>query len=379
MTPFSILSPAQIHLGRGTASRAAAMASRLGQRILFVHGKTAARTNWLRRDLEAEGCAITPIACAGEPTLEDLQDALRLARAQQITAVVACGGGSAIDLAKALAALLPTDADPMDHLEVVGKALPLPAPPLPMLALPTTAGTGAEVTKNAVIGVPEHARKVSLRDPRMIPDIVIVDPALSDGSPRAVTLAAGLDALTQVIEPYISSRANLFTDALCRPAIEAGLTALPRLIGTENPEDRDTMSWVSLCGGLALANAGLGAVHGLAGVLGGRTGAPHGAICGALLPHILRFNRAAPDLPGPIAARIDWVTERLGAGFGSKDPLQALADWARAEGLPGLGQMGLTEAAIPDIAKDAALSSSMKANPVILPQETLQNAMRGAF
>jgi alcohol dehydrogenase class IV len=267
----------------------------------------------------------------------------------------------------------------MDHLEVVGRGLPLAAPPLPLAALPTTAGTGAEVTRNAVIEVPEHRRKVSLRDRRMLPDLAIVDPALTDGTPKGVTLASGLDAVTQVIEPYVSSRANPLTDALCRDAIPRGLGALVRLMAAEDAGARDAMAWTSLCGGLALANSGLGAVHGLAGVLGGVTGAPHGAICGRLLPGVLAANRAAAG--GRAADRLAEVEGWIGAALGvpAGEAVAALARWCDAQGLPRLAGMGLAEAECDAVAEAAGASSSMRGNPVALPPATLAAVLRAAL
>jgi alcohol dehydrogenase class IV len=250
------------------------------------------------------------------------------------------------------------------------------------VALPTTAGTGAEVTRNAVISVKEHARKVSLRDARMLPRLAIVDPALTDGCPRAITLASGLDAITQVIEPYVCTRANPLTDALCRDASPRGLSALIRLMQAEDAHARDEIAWVSLCGGLALANAGLGAVHGLAGPLGGLTGAAHGAICGVLLPHVLIANRAAVTDPA-LAARLDEVGRWIAAAFDRTDGALApaaahLADWGRASGLPGLTALGVDAAAMAAAAEAAATSSSMKANPASLSAEVLLSVMRAA-
>ena len=250
------------------------------------------------------------------------------------------------------------------------------------MAIPTTAGTGAEVTRNAVIGVPEARRKVSLRDARMLPALAIVDPALTDGCPRAVTLASGLDAVTQVIEPYVCTRANPLTDALCRDAIPRGLAALIRLMQAEDPQARDEMAWVSLCGGMALANAGLGAVHGLAGPLGGLTGAAHGAICGTLLPHVLVANRRAVT-DRALAARLDQVGAWIGAAFGRADASVAeaaalLADWSRAAGLPGLDALGIDAAARKAAAQAAAASSSMRANPAPLSADDLDALMRAA-
>jgi alcohol dehydrogenase class IV len=266
----------------------------------------------------------------------------------------------------------------MDYLELVGAGRPLSADPLPFIALPTTAGTGAEVTRNAVIGVTERSRKVSLRDDRMVARLAIIDPALTDHCPRGVTLASGLDALTQVIEPYVSIKATPYTDALARPVIGPGLAALQALVRGEDPKARDSMAWVSLCGGLALSNAGLGAVHGLAGVIGGMTGAAHGAICGALLGPVLAANRA---LAGAFArARLDDVCAILAEGLGctAADAPMALQRWAMAEGLPGLSAMGVTTEMRPEIVEASLAASSMKGNPVALPPEILTGVLESA-
>ncbi len=255
------------------------------------------------------------------------------ARAAGADVVVSLGGGAVIDAGKAIAALIPATRPMLDHLEVVGAGLPLDHAPLPFVAIPTTAGTGAEVTRNAVISVPEHRRKVSLRDPNMLPTLAIIDPALTDHTPRGITLASGLDAVTQVIEPYVCTRANPLTDALCRDAIPKGLAALIRLMQAEDANARDDLAWVSLCGGLALANAGLGVVHGLAGPLGGLSDAPHGAICGALLPHALSANRRAVT-DASYAARLDQVLQWIADAFDAT-PDTAPKPWPIGRG--GLG------------------------------------------
>ena len=274
--------------------------------------------------------------------------------------------------------LIPAQDGPMEHLEVVGKGLPLTAAPLPFVAIPTTAGTGAEVTKNAVIGLPELGRKVSLRDDRMVARLAIVDPALTDGCPKAVTLASGLDAVTQVIEPYVSVKATAYTDALTRPAIAMGMRALMQVMAGEDPDARDRLAWVSLCGGLALANAGLGAVHGFAGVIGGMTGAAHGAICGALLGPVLDANRAAAT--GASRERLDEVCAILAESLGcaAADAPAALQTWARAEGLPGLAELGVQAADHDRIAEASLEASSMKGNPVRLDAATLASVLRSA-
>ena len=226
MIPFGITAPGRILFGRGEAAKAPALIRAFGSRVLVVHGANAARAAWLRiSDAEVQA-----LPCASEPTLTMLETSLRWTRGLGPQVVVGLGGGAVMDFAKALAALIPASGGPMDHLEVVGKGLPLKADPLPFIAVPTTAGTGAEVTKNAVIGLPDLGRKVSLRDDRMVARLAIVDPALTDYCPKAVTLASGLDAVTQVIEPFVSLKATPYTDALAGPAIGTGLEALMRLM-----------------------------------------------------------------------------------------------------------------------------------------------------
>lgn len=369
---FSLMLPGQILFGRGTAAQAAPRLAALGARGVIVHGARASRAAPL---IEATGARA--ISCPREPDLEMLTAALETARAHAPDWVAAIGGGAALDLGKALAGLIPQPGVPLDHLEVVGRGLPLSVPPLPFVAIPTTAGTGAEATKNAVIGVPDgaNARKVSLRDDRMLARLAIVDPALTDGCPWPVTLASGLDAVVQVIEPYVSSKANPLTDALCRPAIGRGLRALMRLRAGEDAAARDDMALVSLTGGIALANAGLGAVHGLAGVIGGVTGAAHGAICGSLLAPVLAANRAQAS--GEPAARLAEVQGILAEALAvpQAQGFVALADWVRDAGLPRLADLGLGAADHARVAAAAQGSSSMKGNPVALSDDALVGIM----
>lgn len=375
MTPFGITAPARILFGRGEAAKAPALIRTFGPRGVLVHGANPARAAWL---IEALGPEVLALPCRGEPTLADLMSALDLARDHRPDWVCALGGGAALDLGKALAGLIPAPDGPMSHLEVVGQGLPLKAEPLPFVALPTTAGTGAEVTKNAVIGLPELGRKVSLRDERMVARLAIVDPALTDHCPRAVTLASGLDAVTQVIEPYVSVKATPYTDALARPVISMGLQALVRLMRDEDPQARDRMAWTSLCGGLALANAGLGAVHGLAGVIGGMTGAAHGAICGALLGPVLARNRA--EASGAARTRLDEVCAIVARELDStaQDAPRALTAWARGQGLADLDTLGLPRTAHAEVAAAAQSASSTRGNPVVLSQEALQRILAAA-
>lgn len=380
-TAFSFLTAGRIEFGRGVSEQAAQLALGFGTRVLLVRGRSVPFVNDLRDALRGLGAEVEEVFSTGEPTLEALEAGLDIGRTLQVDVILAIGGGAVIDLGKAIAALLPGDGAMMDHLEGVGCGKPLTAAPLPMVAIATTSGTGAEVTKNAVITVPEAGRKVSLRDSRMVPDVALIDPALADHTPRAQTLASGLDALTQVIEPYVSRRANPLTDALCCAAIPKGAQALARLAEAECPQARDDMAFVSLAGGLALANAGLGAVHGLAGVLGGRLGAPHGLICGRLLGPVMVANAAAIGVAGGALDRFQEVAGWVAQGFDqAPDSVferlpNLLDDWQ----VERLTHWLTPEVDLAQIAEEAAETSSMKANPCVLPASELVRLMRLAM
>lgn len=380
LTPFTVFTPGNIRFGRGLAGSAAPWLAQRAAKVLLVHGASPQRAALLLAELRAHHLAVVTLAVAHEPTLEDIEQGVRLAREHAIDAVLSLGGGAVIDAGKAIAALVPASGPIVDYLEVVGNGRIPEAHPLPFVAIPTTAGTGAEVTKNAVINVTQQRRKVSLRDDRMLPDLAIVDPALTDNAPRAVTLGSGLDAITQLIEPWLCTRANPFTDALCRAAIPRGIKALRTLMEKECPDSRDEMAWVSLCGGLALANAGLGVIHGLAGPLGGLSNASHGALCGSLLPYGLALNESQVSnrvIRGRFAEVRQWLADGLDV-----EPATAwdsLREWSRGAGLGNLRELGVPHEALEPAALAASSSSSMKANPVPLDSEQLLEMLEAAW
>jgi alcohol dehydrogenase class IV len=378
---FGFATVSDIRFGRGTSAGAIEAAAGFSNRVLVVHGKSADRAGWLVDGLATRGLAVETVACPGEPDIVAVEDAVALARRMAPGVVIALGGGAAIDLGKAVAALCPSSHPTLAYLEGVGEGRLLDAAPLPFIAMPTTAGTGAEVTKNAVISVPDAQKKVSLRDVRMLPDIAIVDPALTDGAPASVTFGSGFDAITQVIEPFLSVKASPMTDALCRDAIPRGLAAIRRLSDGDDPKARDDMALTSLLGGMALANAGLGAVHGLAGVIGGRTGAPHGEICAALLPHVLAYDLKAIPQNHPAKQRLDQVLCWIGAAF-DVSPERApivLKEQVHGLGIRSIRGLGLKRADIMDIARSARGASSSRTNPMPLEDVDYEAIVRSAI
>lgn len=325
-----------------------------------------------------------PLRIAGEPTLDDVRYGIEMAAAEGCVGVIAIGGGSAIDAGKAIAALLTNPGDPLDYLEVIGRGLPLANAPAPFMAVPTTAGTGSEVTRNAVLASPQHKVKASLRSAWMLPRIAVVDPELAYDLPPAVTASTGLDALAQVIEPYVSARANAMTDLYCTEGIRRIAMALPRAF--ENGADKEAragMSWGSLLGGLSLANAGLGAVHGFAAPIGGMFDAPHGAVCAALLPHAVEVNvtalrSRAPD--GEALRRYDTVARLLTGQphANADDAVWWLTQLCERLEIPPLRKYGVEEAHVAELVAKAAKASSMKANPIPLTEAEMKEIVERA-
>jgi alcohol dehydrogenase class IV len=296
--------------------------------------------------------------------------------------VVAIGGGSVIDTGKAVAAILANGGDPLDYLEVVGDGRPLARTAVPLVAVPTTAGSGAEVTKNAVLAARQQGVKASLRSPSMLPRVALVDPVLTYDMPPGLTAATGLDALAQLIEPYLSVRANPMIDAVCREGMGLVSRALRAAVRDgSDAEAREAMSLASLFGGLALANAGLGAVHGFAGPLGGRLEAPHGALCAALLPAAVRVNlRAVRARAARFATRFDdvarWLTGNPDAV--AEDAVAWLEALGRDLAVPGLASYGFGVEDVPALLPQARASSSMRGNPVELTDDELAEILEAA-
>jgi alcohol dehydrogenase class IV len=382
---FEFTSAARIIFGPGAVRELPDIASTFGKRALIVTGRDRLRCAGLIAMLEGKGLVCTLFRVAGEPSIELVREGAALMRSASAEFVISIGGGSAIDAGKAIAAIAANPGDVLDYIEVIGRTLSFEKAPMPFLAVPTTAGTGSEVTRNAVLGSKQHAVKASLRSASMLARVAIVDPDLTLGMPAAVTASTGLDALTQLIEPFVSIRANPFTDALCRDALPKIARALPRAWENgDNGEARAAMSYSSLLSGLALANAGLGVVHGFAAAIGGMFDAPHGNICAAILPHAIAANLQALRARAPESPALERYHEaaRLTTGE-SRASAQDLVTWVanltQHLRIPGLGAWGIGEQNVVPIVERASRASSMKANPLPLTDSELADTVRSAL
>lgn len=385
MSAFEFATATQIIFGAGALKQIGTLAASFGNRALIMTGHTPGRAAVLLKMLDAAHVAYRVATISEEPTVETVQRGLETARNSQCDFVIGFGGGSAIDAGKAIAALLTNGGDPLDYLEVIGKGRTISKPSAPYLAIPTTAGPGTEVTRNAVLKSVEHKVKVSMRSPLMLPRLALIDPELTYTLPPSVTASTGLDALTQVIEPFVSNAPNPLTDALCREGMtRAARSLLQAYRRGDDSQAREDMAIASLCGGLALANARLGAVHGFAGPAGGMFPAPHGAVCARLLPVVMAVNvqalqERAPE--NPALRRYDDVARMLTgkSSATSRDGVAWIQELCQALAVPALSAHGMTVADIPTVAEKAAQASSMKGNPIPLTMAEMQEILRQAL
>ena len=381
---FEFAAPTRIIFGEGRLADVPKIVSTMGARVLVVEGRSG-RAEPLVRQLSDAGLATATIRVASEPTISLVEAGLARARVEQCDVVVALGGGSVIDAGKAISALLTNDAPVRDYLEVIGKARPLTNRAAPFIAIPTTAGTGAEVTRNAVLMAEEEQVKVSLRSPLMLPVVALIDPALTYSLPSSVTASTGLDALTQCIEPFVSPHANPLTDAVAREGIHRASTALRRAFHDGGDRDaRRDMAVASVCGGLALANAKLGAVHGFASPLCGMFPVPHGVVCARLLPLVTEINVRALRARTPNAVAVGRYDEvaRLVTGTANaraEDAVVWLRELVAELSVPGLASYGVSNEDIPRVVEAARQASSMQGNPIVLTDAELHETLGAAI
>ena len=383
---FEFVTATRIIFGPGALREIGTLAGESGKRVLVVTGRDSSRAEKLVASLREAGIRTTTFSVVGEPDIFTVQSGLALGKKENCESVIGFGGGSALDAAKAIAAMLANDGDLLDYLEIIGRGKPLTKPSAPFIAIPTTAGTGAEVTRNAVLASPEHGLKVSLRSPLMLATIALVDPELTCDLPPAITARTGLDALTQLIEPFVCLRANPITDGLCAEGLcRAARSLQVAFHDGQNKFAREDMALASLCGGLALANAGLGAVHGFASPIGGMfSEAPHGAICAALLPHVMTANIRAlrrRDEQSPALKGYDRIARICTCDeHGSAD---AGVNWVRELidelQIPRLGTYGVKSEHVDKLVGMATQASSMKANPITLTPDELAETLQQAL
>jgi alcohol dehydrogenase class IV len=382
---FEFATATRIIFGPGKFIEAGSLAKTMGNCALVVSGLENDLVTLLLEHLSKNGVTFHIFHVSKEPTLDLVQRGVTKAKNAGCDFVIGFGGGSAVDAGKAIAALASNPDEVIAYLEVIGNGKPLTIPPLPYMAIPTTAGTGAEVTRNAVLASTEHKVKVSLRSPLMLPKLALVDPELTLSLPPGITASTGLDALTQCIEPFVTHFSNPLTDSVCREGIRRAAGALQQAF--ENGDDLDArtdMSLAALFGGLALANAKLGAVHGFAGPIGGMfPTAPHGVICGRLLPFVMEMNVQALQSRqphNPALSRYAEVAQILTNNPNAKtsDGVAWIQDLANALYLPPLSEYGVKENEFPQIIEKARRASSMRGNPIKLKDTELQQILEKA-
>ncbi len=379
----------RIVFGDGVLAQVPELIPSMGSRAVLVQDESLAQkadcVERLHSMLASAGVVVHTISVNGEPRVGGVDKAVEESRPLSPEFVISLGGGSVLDMGKALAGLLTNEGSVLEYLEGVGTGKAITRPALPHIAIPTTAGTGSEVTKNSVItgGDGEDGGfKKSLRSPYLLPRIALVDPELTRSCPRPVTAACGYDALTQLIESYTSNHSGPITDALAIDGIRKASVALPRLLrDSADIEARRDMALASLFGGMCLANAGLGAVHGMAAALGAACPIPHGVACALGLPGVLECNAERLEQTAPGHPCLVKLREACGIVLGHEshsDPVAGacarIRKALRDAEIPRLGAYGFTEERLGEIVAESR-GSSMKYNPVELSDEDLHRIL----
>jgi len=389
---FQVARLPEIHFGSGSLDELPQILAGYGRNVLLVTGRASlqATPRWPRLidGLRVAGLQWQQVTIAGEPSPEMVDAAVHRHRDAPIDVVVGIGGGSVLDAAKAIAGLLRSGGTVLDHLEGVGRGLPYTGPAVPFVAAPTTAGTGSEATKNAVLSRhgPDGFKK-SFRDNRLVAEVAVVDPSLLDSCPKTLIAANGMDAFTQLLESYVSLRASPFTDALASSGMQAFRDGFWQAWVAEDPlaqQGYQKIAYASLCSGITLAQCGLGSVHGLASPLGAFFPIPHGVVCGTLVAAATRVNIDALRArdPGGIALRKYAEAGILLSGrmftseVAAQDGLVDLLDqWTARLSLPRLSEFGMAEADVERVVANSR-GGSMQTNPIRLDDDELANVLR---
>ncbi len=372
---FQFATASQIIFENNSIEKVPELLTGLGNKLLLVTGKDERRSELLTDRIPPK-TDVAIFHIPSEPTTRLIDEGVNKARSFQAEVIIGFGGGSAIDSAKAIAALVPNEGELLDYLEVIGKGRKLKGAPLPCIAIPTTAGTGAEVTKNSVIKSPEHQVKVSLRSDLMYPKIALVDPVLTLSMPPKITACTGADALTHLLETFVSNQSNPFIEMLCREGMHRiSKSLLKAFRDGSDLNAREDMAMASMLGGMALANVKLGAVHGFAGPMGGMFDMPHGSVCASLLPAVMEINFQAISAENRKnqMLKYDEVARIL---TGNKNAAAADGiEWVKMLNaelkIPFLSEYGLNKSHFAELVEKSKKASSMKGNPVVLNDKSL--------
>ena len=384
-TSFEFSTVEKIIFGANQSQRLGNIIRDFGDKALIITGKSTDRHQNLLDDLQKNLIHFSIFPIETEPTINMIAEGTLFAHQNKPQVIVALGGGSVLDAGKAISGMMTNPGEPLDYLEVIGKGKAIENPATPLIAIPTTSGTGAEVTRNAVLLSPEHKIKVSLRSSLLLPTIAIVDPNLTISMPPAVTASSGLDALTQLIEAFTCNTPNMMISSLCQEGISLAARALPEAFKNgNNQQAREEMALASMYSGLALANSKLGAVHGFAGPFGGIFRAPHGAICARLLPSVTRVNvqqLQTNDAEHATVTKYKRVAQLLTKNEQAtiEDGIRWMEEIVENFDIPSLEQYGLTPDKYSKLIEKALKSSSMKGNSVSLSPQTLEEILVAAL
>ena len=382
---FEFATACRVVFGPGTSAEVASLAAEMGRHPLVVTGRNTDRAAPLINALEKRGMDITRFQVTEEPTIDTALSVIQKARQTERDLVIGIGGGSVIDVGKVAAALITNNGQLMDYLEIIGDAQPLKCAAAPYIAIPTTAGTGSEVTRNAVLGSPKHGVKVSMRSAFMLPHLAVVDPELTISMPPSITASSGLDALTQLMEAFVSSDSNAMTDGICREGLRRAAESLQCVYQNGNDRKaRENMCLASLFSGFVLANAKLGAVHGIAGPLGGMVSGAHGAICAGLLPAVMEMNIRAlreREMDSPALERYTELARILTQRWNAtaEDGIVWVKNLCQILQVESLAHLGLNKADFAEVVSKSKTSSSMQGNPIRLTEAELLEILNQAL
>ncbi|OZS41553.1 iron-containing alcohol dehydrogenase [Photobacterium sanguinicancri] len=372
---FQFMTSTRIVFGEGALNNSLSAFNQFGYSVLLVTGKDSTRSEPIINYIKQQNMRYQQVAVHGEPLIAMIEEMAAMGRKFRPDMVIAIGGGSVLDSGKALAALIPNQGSVYDYVEVVGRNVPLQAKPLPFIAIPTTAGTGSEVSKNAVLRSAQENVKVSLRSPDMLPDMAIVDPTLTYGMDPVSSACCGMDAFSHLMEAYVCGDPNPLTDMICEEGLRRLAGAIIPACEDDDPRARSDMAFAAMLGGMALANAKLGAAHGLASALGGRLQAPHGLITAQLSPFVMQENVLAAreagraDVLNRYRQLACLLTGRMNAEI--SDGITWTKRTLRRLNLPAVSEYGFCDTMFSDVAEDAMLSNAIKGNPLPLNKKRL--------